>query len=936
MTIKIAEILGERKVNYWEDRISAQIEYAYKLSNVNNGAYDSLINASEEYLINCFKRDGSITKIEALEAEKMLQTLSEKAKEYKMICAAHAHIDMNWMWAWDETVSIALETFRTMLDLMNEYPNYVFSQSQASVYKIVEEYDKDLLCEIKKRVQEGRWEVTASTWVEADKNMPSGESLARHILYTKNYLSGLFNINPDSLSIDFEPDTFGHSQNVPEILAKGGVKYYYHCRGYEGHNIYKWLAPSGANVIVYREPFWYNGTIDSSMALCIPEFCTEHGLDTMLKVYGVGDHGGGPTRRDIERIMDMNSWPIFPSIRFGSFKEYFSIIENTAHKLPCVEGELNFVFDGCYTTQSRIKTGNRISEVMLTEAELFSSIASISRGVEYPIENISEGWKDVLFNQFHDIIPGSGTIDTREYSMGLYQKTMAAANSKRNIAFKRISDNIDTSALITGEENIKETVSEGAGVGFGINDFKLSQSSRGAGKTRIFHAFNPSMYEREEIIENIVWDWEGDLGRIVFKNQQGQKIFHQLIENGFNEYWGHKYLRALVKVKVPGCGYTTYVMEQEEQLNIETSYPSDQRVQKVSEFILENNLIKVIFDPRDASIISMIDKITGEELGDQKRKTGIFRLIDEDDSKGMTAWTVGRYKCVESIHKDVKMKKGSSLSSALRSTLAYEMEFRSSNIKVEVWLDQNCSQINFDVKCDWREIGVIGKGVPQLGFYFPVNYNCSSYKYDIPYGIISRKGMDIDVPACSFVQGERGEMGKGTVMLITNSKYGFRSVKDDISVTLLRSSYDPDPYPEFGIHEFKFALRIVNNSISNKELLNISYNYNHPISILSGKRHIGTSGLSNEFMTVEEGTIVVSAVKMLENYTNNKVLVRVFETDGNNVKAVLKFYKNVKNAYLVDINENKVENPCECLLIDNDRVRFNVPAFSLEGVVVEF
>jgi alpha-mannosidase len=225
--------------SYWADRAVTQIRYADRLSTVCNGAYDDLVDSACKFVIAGVDKDGVVTKSTGEGVENILKELSSKAKSYKIICAAHAHIDMNWMWPWDETVAITLETFRTMLDLMNEYPDYTFSQSQASVYKIVEDHDPDMLDEIRKRVREGRWEVTASTWVETDKNIPNGESLSRHILYTKQYLSKLLDIDPDSLTIDFEPDTFGHNINVPEILNQGNVKYYYHCRGYEGHNMYK-------------------------------------------------------------------------------------------------------------------------------------------------------------------------------------------------------------------------------------------------------------------------------------------------------------------------------------------------------------------------------------------------------------------------------------------------------------------------------------------------------------------------------------------------------------------------------------------------------------------------------------------------------------------------------------------------------------------------
>ena len=231
----------------------------------------------------------------AKQVEKQLSILSPEAKKYRVICTAHAHIDMNWMWGFQETVAVTIDTFRTMLQLMKEYPEFTFSQSQASTYKIIEQYYPEMLPEIKQRIKEGRWEVTASTLaVECDKNMPNGESLSRQILYTKKYLSELLEISEDSMELDFEPDTFGHSINMPEILQNGRVKYLYHCRGYEGHHVYRWRSPSGASdFIAYREPYWYNANIEYDMLLNVPEFCQKHQIDMMLKVYGVGHHGGG-------------------------------------------------------------------------------------------------------------------------------------------------------------------------------------------------------------------------------------------------------------------------------------------------------------------------------------------------------------------------------------------------------------------------------------------------------------------------------------------------------------------------------------------------------------------------------------------------------------------------------------------------------------------
>ena len=185
------------------------------------------------------------------EAERILAPVAKTAKSYHIHCMGHAHIDMNWMWGYNETASLTVDTFRTVLDLMKEYPDFKFSQSQASVYKIIEEHAPEMLTEIAGRVHEGRWELSASTWVENDKNMPSGESLSRHILYTKRYLSKLFDIDPKTIEIDFEPDTFGHNITTPEVCAQGGVKYYYHCRGREAAPCaYVWKSRAGGELLV--------------------------------------------------------------------------------------------------------------------------------------------------------------------------------------------------------------------------------------------------------------------------------------------------------------------------------------------------------------------------------------------------------------------------------------------------------------------------------------------------------------------------------------------------------------------------------------------------------------------------------------------------------------------------------------------------------------
>ncbi|MDR1440685.1 MAG: alpha-mannosidase, partial [Clostridiales bacterium] len=520
---KAETLRGKAGESYWASRIASQIGYALKLSAASGGRHDGAIERAIRPLAGSLEENGAITAAAARQAERALSVLSPAAKELKIICAAHAHIDMNWQWGYQETAALTIETFRTVLDLMREYPAMTFSQSQASVYEIVEKHDREMLGEIRALVREGRWEVTASTWVEADKNMPNGESMARHILYAKSYLSRLLGISPDALQLDFEPDTFGHSMLVPEILSKGGVKYYYHCRGHDKEWLYKWQAPSGASVLACREPMWYGGPASYDMLLDAPQWCARYGVDAMLKVYGVGDHGGGPTRRDIEIIADMMEWPVMPTIKFGTFHEFFGLIERHAAKLPVVTGELNFIQTGCYTSQGRIKMANRIAEDRLYAAEAVCAAASALSQKSYA-ESFRKAWENTLFSQFHDILPGSCINETREYAMGRFQDTLAAANINIASAMRGIAAQIDTSAVELEFDRL--ATSEGAGAGLwmsqasgcwvlpGSPGYRFPQTERGNGKARIYHIFNPTAFDREGPAEIAVWDWPYDLGRI--------------------------------------------------------------------------------------------------------------------------------------------------------------------------------------------------------------------------------------------------------------------------------------------------------------------------------------------------------------------------------------------------------------------------------------
>jgi alpha-mannosidase len=895
---------------YWAERIVAELEYAVKLSRSAGRAHDALLRAAIESLADLADGMGAITRETVEETEAKLQGMAAEAKGLTLLCAAHAHIDMNWLWRFDETVAVTLDTFRTMLTLLTEYPGFTFSQSQAAVYRIVEEHDPEMLKEIKRRVKEGRWEVTASTWVEADKNIPTGESLARHALYAKRYLARLLDLAPESLALDFEPDTFGHSRNVPEILARAGVRSYYHCRGFDEHVLYRWQAPSGAEVVVYRDPFWYNSEVSPSMALAVPELCGKTGMDTALRVYGVGDHGGGPTRRDIERIVDMDSWPIFPRVRFGTFREYFGLAAKVADRLPVVDRELNFIFTGCYSSQSRIKAANRRAESRLVEAESFSSIASLVTAAPYRGQRFAKAWEKALFNHFHDIIPGSGTVDTREHALGQFQDLMATAGTEASLAFGRIAAHVDTSGMGDPKEDARATVSEGGGAGFGVDGFRHSLVERGRGRNRIYHVFNPSPWPRAGVVELTVWDWEGEKSRLQVKGASGDVLPHQIAPNDPHpffgaQFWGHQYLRVLVSASVPGLGYATFSVTEAKPTALPLGYVMEPRVERPECFVLENDRIRALFDPRTAALRSLLDKESGEEMVDQDRPAGVFRLVQEDDAKGMTAWIVGRWMSVRSVHDGVRITPVAGSGDGMRQWFSYEMAFGASRLKATVSLDRGAAALSWNVECEWLEIGRKGSGVPQLNFHLPMASECRSYRFDVPFGTVDRSPADMDVPSNGWALGIPKKSGRRAVMVLADQHHGFRCVDNSISLTLLRSSFDPDPHPELGVHRFSFAVAVADAS-SNAALAAAANERRHPLIAVSGTAHAGTLPLVQGFLALGAGSVAVSAVKMPEDADKGRLVVRLFETDGKKTTASLALFCAPSAAWLADLNEQRL------------------------------
>ena len=917
-------------------RIISELEFAIRLSEANDGRFDNCVSEALHYLLSEMEEEGVLSRTACSKAEAMLLPCGAAAKEYKLILAGHAHIDMDWMWSYHETVAITLSTFRTVLNLMDQYPDFHFSQSQASVYKIVEEYDPEMMPEIQARIKEGRWEVTASAWVETDKNMPNTESLLRHIQCTKDYLRDTWGIDADSLEIDFSPDTFGHSANIPEIDSFGGVKYMYHCRGLDGdHSLYRWRAPSGKELISYVEQYWYNSGITPRIGQGIFDICKHYnGFKTGLIVYGVGDHGGGPTRRDIETAIEMAQWPVFPTIKFGTIREFFHEAEAIRDQLPVLDHELNFLFPGCYTTQTRIKRGNRKSETVLTDAEAFMSFAQIEAGKAFNKDRHSKAWQDVLYTHFHDILTGSCVQDSREHAMGRYSDVLAYANTQYGKAVTALASMIDTSAIET-DSDIALTQAEGAGGGFGISanlgenfpsvlafNNGVPNPERGCGLVRIFNIFNPLAIARKAVTELTVWDWVGDLRRIQFKDAQGNPLRFQLIDNEMQLYWDHRFIRILVETEVPALGYTTIVMSEAEVTDYTAHRGSTSRKEYPDDdYILENDLVKAVFDRSSGCLVSFVDKQTGIEYLDKTRPAGLSVVTMQ--RQGTNGWHIGKYMKVEPLTSPIQINPLAG--GDLRQSFTAEYKWGMSSMKVTPMLLAGEKAIRFNINADWSEVA--GETVPLLLFDVPFCFNTQKYLMDVPGGALYRTPLNMDMPGLQYCAAIRDD--GSALALIPDSKYGYRAGEDHCAVSLINTSTNPDPYPDRGQHVINIALAISQDDA--KLLEDTASSFNHCAYFMSTNAHGGTLPTDMSFLEFSAESSVASAV--LPTTQPGTIHVRFYEICGRDDTVVLKLAKAPVRAVSVDLSGNELPSD---IIISGNEVRVSIKANCIGEVKLLF
>lgn len=875
------------------------------------------------------------------EAEKMLAPIGKAAKEYTIHVCGHAHIDMNWMWNWPETVNVTHDTFTTMDKLMDDFPEFHFSQSQASTYFAMEEYCPEVFEMIKKRIKSGHWEVTASTWVEGDKNIVSGESLCRHLLYTRKYMKEKFDLEPEDVKIDWSPDTFGHAHTVPSILASGGVNRYYFHRTGPAHWLCKWKSPDGSEIYAFkdRDKYAYNGPIDpADMAQMLVSFTKETGLKDYMYIYGVGDHGGGPTRRDLRKFREAAEWPIFPTIQHSSTRAFFDAVEKANPKLPVVDADLNFTFEGCYTSQSNIKRATRVSEIILPEAEAMALIAGAVVKMDYPSDTLFMGWRHTLFNHFHDILPGSGVHATYEYSQGLFQEVQAAAGSIRTRALRKLGTNVDTSfAAPAADSTFGSGFGDGLGAGAGDPSVPggITGWNAGAACAEPVLIYNQKPWARTETVFAKVWNKPIADDRVIVKDASGKEARGQVVARG--HYWGHEFATVAFKAEnVPALGYKVYAVDNSLDAvaggaaHIDRKFPSgtESMMVEINESgVMENEFLRVEMDFASGAIKHLIDKETKFDYVPEGKLMGVIEAYNEAHN-GMSAWMIGQ------IMDCTPLTSGGKLTVSQRGpnrvACRSEHKYNNSTIAVEVGLNACSRQIDFKLNMRWVEIGTPETGIPMLRAAFPANVADGVPTYEIPFGSQKRVQSVQEIPALKWADLSNDKVG---VTLVNDSKYGHSCVDNTLRLTLIRSSYNPDPLPEVSDHEIKYAITAHKGACDISEATREGEQFNSPMAIVSTTVQKGKLPAEKSFVEVLTPGVFMSTIKKAED--GKGIVVRVFDMEGKKTTAKIKITDLVKpdsKAVQTDVLERPLAK--NSAKMTGDTVSVTLPAFGQATVKI--
>jgi alpha-mannosidase len=690
----------------------------------------------------------------------------------KVFLIGNAHLDPVWLWRRTEGYAEIKATFRSALDRMNEFEDYVFTASSASYYKWIEESEPEMFEEIKERVAQGRWVIAGGLWVQPDCNIPSGESFARHLLYSQRYYLEKFG---KTANFGYNVDSFGHNGMLPQLLKHGGIGTYVFMRPDKVENpslptgLFNWQSPDGSRVLTYRLTTSYSDDYYSPERF--PEyaglskyeakvlFLLEQAKDEdipLMSFYGVGNHGGGPTIKHLEVLQKLvDEKP--EEVEFASPAQYFEHVQNVldTDKLPTVKTDLQHHASGCYAANSEVKRRNRKSENLLIAAEKFDWLASRLTGSKAQTEKFESAWERVLFNQFHDILAGCSIRSAYDEAFNSYGYACDTAWEVGNFAMQKISWRVNTKALFELE---------------GKKDGQALFTESGEGEPSV--AFNPHSFSVKApvyipYVSKAVCDSDGI--PVPFQIVRAEKT------NGLDKY------ETLIMAEIPAFGWAThYVYRKTEQKPAQAPPPVE-----ADENVLENDLVKIEFDKHTGWIKSYFDKETSKELAAAPMAKPLLIRDEATDT-----WSHAVFEFREELgaftDAQVKIIENGPLRAAIRVTSFYNK----SKLVQDFYLYAGSKDLHVRALLHFAEEFKI------LKLSFPFAQADGKVTYSMPNGFITKEADGLEEPSQAWLS--LADDAGNAFALINDGKYSFDVKGNDIRMAVARGCGYAD---HFGVRD---------------------------------------------------------------------------------------------------------------------------------------
>ncbi|GAC1362164.1 MAG: alpha-mannosidase [Acidobacteriaceae bacterium] len=850
-----------------------------------------------------------------VQARHDLEPLKPVLQQATLHLTGNSHIDAAWLWPWTETVDVVKRTFSTALQLMNEYPDYTYTQSAAQYNEWIADKYPQMNEEIKKRIKEGRWEIVGGMWVEPDLNMPDGESQVRSLLLGKRFFQKQYGVD---VRIGWNPDSFGYNWQLPQIYKRSGMDYFvtqkmtWNDTNQLPFKLFWWQSPDGSKVLTYFPHDYANNNLNPVRLSADLASARQRapGMDEMMDLYGIGDHGGGPTRAILDEGQHWDKPAmIMPKMQFGLAQSFFTSAEQKisttspewnytsiakGYKYPTAEpgkidiptwkDEMYFEYHrGVMTTQAAHKRNMRESEEQTLDAEKYASLAWLD-GASYPGAELTDAWKKITFNGFHDLAAGSGIGIIYKEAQQDYDQVRWSTNEVSNQSLKTIAARVNTHT---------------------------------AGAVPIM-IFNPLAWPNSSVTTVDVQLPAASTNGVSVLDPQNRVVPSSILSSDPKT----STYKLLIEAKdVPSLGYQV--------LHVVAGakpFPTDL---KASGTTLENAALRVVVDPANGCITSLFDKRSNfESLA--KGACGNQLQTFKDTPSNYDAWNIdpGTLDHMTPIEKvdSVTLVENTPLRAVIRVTRTWQ----NSKFVQDIQLYSGMDTVDVINDIDWHETHVLLKAA------FPLAASGPMATYEIPYGNIERtttrnntwEQAKFEVPAMRWA--DLGDAQHG-FSLLNEAKYAYDAKDNVLRLTLLRSPTWPDPNADRGHQHFSYALYPHAGTWKQALTERRGYQYNYKLHAAQVASHGGTLPLEHSFLSVAPENVVLTAVKKAED--DNGLILRVFEWVGKDSSVTF----TVPEGATAATETNLMEKPLgSALAVSANKVTVPIHPYEILSIRVDY